>query len=183
MTNFYLGEIQMFGFNFAPKNWALCNGQLMNIQQNTALFSLLGTTYGGNGTTTFQLPDLRGRLAQGQGQGPGLTNRVLGEVDGVEAYTLLVTETPQHNHSVNVISNPTLGNNTDAPGNTQLLAQTTYSGSAGAATNLYVQDNPTTNAMGALTIGSTGGQPHTNIMPTLVVNFCICLSGIFPSRN
>jgi len=183
MTDFFIGDIQMFGFNFAPKNWAQCNGQILAINQNQALFSLLGTVYGGNGTTTFALPDLRGRLPMGQGNGPGLTSRTLGQTFGEENHTLLVSETPAHAHQANVISNPTLANNTDIPAPDQFLAQTTFSGSVGGTTNLYVQETAPSNAMNAAAVSVVGGQPHNNQMPTLVVTICICLSGIFPSRN
>jgi microcystin-dependent protein len=183
MTDFFLGEIQMFGFNFAPKGWAQCTGQLLPIQQNQALFALLGTTYGGNGTTTFQLPDLRGRLPMGQGIGPGLTPRVLGETSGQENHVLLSNENPRHTHQVNTISNPTLANNTDTPGPTQFLAQTTFTGTVGAATPIYVADAAPTIPMNVGAVGTVGGQPHPNLMPLLAINFCIALTGIFPSRN
>jgi microcystin-dependent protein len=183
MTDFFVGEIQMFAFDFAPKNWALCNGQLLAIAQNQALFSLLGTTYGGDGVRTFALPDLRGRLPMGQGTGFGLSPRTLGQTLGEESHTLLASETPTHTHSVNVISNPTLTSNTDAPGPTQFLAQTTYSGSVGATTNVYVPDPAPNNAMSAAAVSTTGGQAHDNLMPLLTVNFCIALFGVFPARN
>jgi len=183
MTDFFIGEIQMFGFGFPPKNWALCNGQLLSINQNQALFSVLGTTYGGDGTRTFALPDLRGRLPMGQGTGFDLSPRTLGDKLGEESHTLLISETPQHSHLVNAISKPNLANNTDTPGPAQFLAQTTFSGSVGATTNVYVPDGAPGSALNAAAVGTTGGQPHTNLMPLLVVNFCICLSGIFPSRN
>lgn len=183
MSTFFTGEIQLFGFNFAPKNWAQCNGQILPISQNQALFSLLGTVYGGNGVTTFALPDLRGRLPMGQGQGPGLSARTLGQALGEESHTLIATQTPTHTHSVNVISNPTLANNTAVPGSTQFLAQTTFSGPDGATTNIYVPDSAPGNAMNTAAVGTTGGQPHSNLMPLLAVNFCICLSGVFPTRN
>jgi microcystin-dependent protein len=181
MSDPFVGEIQMFGFDFAPKNWALCNGQIMSIQQNQALFSLLGTTFGGNGTTTFALPNLQSRIAAGQGNGPGLTGRVLGEIIGEENHTLLPNENPSHSHAVNVISNPTLANS-DVPGPTQYLAKTTYSGT-GFAPKLYAADSAPTSAMSPAAVGQVGGTPHPNLMPLLTVNFCIALFGIFPSRN
>ena len=183
MSDFFVGEIQMFAFNFAPRGWVQCAGQLMPIQQNQALFALLGTTYGGNGTTTFQLPDLRGRLPVGQGSGPGLTRRVLGATMGEENHLLLPPENPQHSHPVMVISNPNLANNTDVPGPTQFLAQTTFTGTAGAATPLYVADPAPAVPLNGAAVGMTGGQPHPNLMPLLAINFCIALTGIFPSRN
>jgi microcystin-dependent protein len=183
MSDFFLGEIEMFGFDFAPKGWALCNGQLMPLQSNQALFSLLGTAYGGDGIRTFGLPDMRGRLPVGQGTGPGLTARVIGEFFGEENHTLLSTETPQHSHTVAVISNPDLANNSAQPGPTEFLAQTTFSGPAGQTTLVYVPDANPTNPMSASAVGKAGGSPHTNLMPLLALNFCICLTGIFPSRN
>jgi microcystin-dependent protein len=183
MGTFFTGEIQLFGFNFAPKNWAQCNGQLLPINQNQALFSVLGTAFGGNGTSTFGLPDLRGRLPMGQGNGQGLSARTLGQAFGEENHTLLASETPAHNHSVNAISNPTLNNNSALPGSTQFLAQTTFRGPDGATTNIYVPDNAPGNAMNTAAVGTVGGQPHSNLMPLLAVNFCICLSGVFPTRN
>src|SRR3712207_3315813 len=104
MSEPFIGEIRMVGFNFAPRGWATCDGQLLSIAQNTALFSLLGTTYGGNGQTTFALPDLRGRAALHQGQGPGLTNRVIGEASGTETVTLTTNQMPSHSHGVNANS-------------------------------------------------------------------------------
>ncbi|QAU46354.1 phage tail protein [Bradyrhizobium guangzhouense] len=182
MTDFFIGEIEMFGFNFAPKGWAQCNGQLLSIQQNQALFAVIGTAFGGNGTTNFALPDLRGRLPMGQGQGPGLSARTLGQAFGEENHTLLASETPGHNHFVNVISNPTAAN-ASAPGPALYLSQTSFSGPLGAETDLYVVDSAPGNAMNPTAVGLTGGQPHSNQMPTIVLNYCICLSGIFPSRN
>ena len=182
MSDFFLGEIELFGFNFAPKGWAMCNGQLLSIQQNTALFSLIGTYFGGNGTTNFQLPDMRGRLPMGQGQGLGLSGRTLGETLGQENHTLLVSETPGHNHNLNAMSNPTVAN-ASAPSPSVFLSKTSFSGPLGAETDLYVVDNAPGNVMNGSAVGTTGGQPHSNQMPTLVMNYCICLGGIFPSRN
>jgi microcystin-dependent protein len=183
MSDFFLGEIQQFAFGFAPKGWAQCNGQLLSIQQNTALFALIGTVFGGNGVTTFALPDLRGRLPMGQGAGPGLSPRTLGEMFGEENHTLLVSETPRHNHNVNAIPAPTLANNTQIPGPTALLAQTTFTGSAGATTNVYVADASPGQAMNVAAVSQVGGLPHQNLMPLITLNFCIALNGIFPSRN
>src|ERR1700688_71986 len=129
MGDQYLGEIRMVGFNFAPNGWALCNGQTLAISQNNALFALLGTTYGGNGTTTFQLPDLQGRVAMGQGNGAGLTPRVIGEIDGEQNHTILITETPMHNHALNTAPNAPILNNSDIPGPAKVLGNATGSGS------------------------------------------------------
>jgi microcystin-dependent protein len=183
MSDFFMGEIQMFGFGYAPKGWMQCNGQLLSINQNTALFALLGTHFGGDGVRTFALPDLRSQLPMGQGDGPGLSPRVLGEKVGEENHTLLPTENPKHLHSVAVISNPVLANNTDLPGTSQLLAQTNYNGPLAVPTQLYVPDSAPKNTMNGAAIGATGGQPHSNLMPLLAVNFCIALYGIYPSSN
>jgi microcystin-dependent protein len=166
----FIGQIQMFGFNFAPRGWALCNGQLLSIAQNTALFSLLGTTYGGNGQTTFALPNLQGRVPMHQGNGGGLTPRVMGEQSGTETVTLISTQMPQHNHTVNAATNATSKNpSANLPGLT--AAGSSYSPTAS------VQMSPT------MINPSGGSQPHENMQPFLVVNFCIALEGIFPSRN
>ena len=177
MANPFLGEIRLFGFNFAPRGWAQCNGQLMAISQNAALFALLGTFYGGDGVRTFGLPNLQSRVALGMGQGPGLSNRTIGEITGVEAHTVTISEMPLHNHLMvchNAVDNSatatspkgnfwTKENNGDAP----------YSSTGNALA-----------PMNALAVGNAGGnQPHTNIQPYLTVNFCIALVGIFPSRN
>jgi microcystin-dependent protein len=171
MSTPFLGQVTLFSFGFAPKGWAMCNGQIMPINQNQALFSLLGTTFGGNGVTTFALPDLRGRISVGFGQGPGLSNYGLGQVGGQESHTLLVTEIPSHSHPAN------------------------FSGSADQSdpTGHYWAADPNGNVtfatsgsdtMGASAIGiAGGGLPHTNLAPYLTLNFCIALTGIFPSRN
>jgi len=169
----FIGEIKFVGFNFAPAGWALCDGSLLRIANNTALFSLLGTTYGGDGVTTFALPDLRGRLPVGVGQGAGLTNRDLGQTGGAEQVTLTAEQMPAHSHSLNASS--AVANSTSPGGN--LLAETknpgkeTYS-TAGASATL----NPAA-------IGSAGsGQPHENMPPFLTLNCIIALTGIFPAR-
>ena len=169
MSQPFLGQIQSFGFNFAPRGWALCNGQLLSIAQNTALFALLGTTYGGNGQTTFALPDLRGRCSLHFGQGPGLTNRDLGEVSGTETVTLTTNQMPQHNHTMNASSATKVGS---AP-----------AGNVFGGAPIYISGAPDS-VMAPASIGMTGGsQPHPNMEPYLVINWCIALEGIFPSRN
>ena len=174
MANPYLGEIRMVGFNFAPVGWALCNGQLLSISQNTALFSLLGTTYGGNGTTTFALPDLRGRVPVHAGQGPGLSNYTLGQLSGAENTTLLISNMPTHNHLVNCNSN---GGTQATPGSGLLAVEST-----GTSSN-YTNASPDS-TMSPTMVGNAGGSlPFSNIQPYLCVNFIIALSGIFPSRN
>ncbi|HEV7719989.1 MAG TPA: tail fiber protein [Iamia sp.] len=167
----YVGQISMAGFNFAPRGWALCNGQIMSIQQNTALFSLLGTQFGGNGVQTFGLPDLRGRVPIHQGQGNGLTNRVMGELSGSETVTLITSEMPQHNHFVNVTSGDA---SAKSPANNVL---------AGTASPIYAVA-PNGNFLNQQTLTLTGGsQPHQNMQPYQVISFIIALEGIFPSRN
>ena len=166
----------MVGFNFAPVGYALCNGQLLPISQNTALFSLLGTTYGGNGTTTFALPDLRGRVAVHSGQGPGLSPYVLGQQSGTESVTLITSQLPAHNHTLQVNDNTTGIAATGAGG---FLNSKTESGESVAASGLSA---PATLSGSAIT-PSGGNQPHNNIQPYLCINFVIALQGIFPSRN
>jgi len=181
MSNPFLGEIRMFGFNFAPRGWAFCNGQLLSIAQNTALFSLLGTQYGGDGQTTFGLPDLRSRVPIHQGQGPGLSNYVIGQKAGAESLTLSINEMPQHSHTVSLPCS--------AEDATQAAAKNNYPASpastvGGAAVNAYTNTFSPNTFMGAPTSTPAGGsQPHNNIQPYLVINYCIALQGIFPSRN
>jgi microcystin-dependent protein len=172
MSEPFIAEIRIFGFNFAPRNWAFCNGQILPIAQNTALFSLVGTMYGGNGQTTFALPDLRARAPMGTGQGPGLSPRDVGESGGQEAVTLIASEMPAHNHAVQVNSGN--ANSQSAAGTflaTEIGPATMYSSGGGAG-------------MAAEALGASGGgQPHSNMQPYLTMNFCIALLGIFPSRN
>ena len=181
-----IGEIRMFGGNFAPRNWALCDGQLLPISQNQALFSILGTTYGGDGRTTFGLPDLRGRFPMHPGNGPGLTNRNLGQRSGVEDVTLTINQIPSHSHgavtNVTEITSPDEGNS--AIPDDAILAK------SGAGDPDYA---PVENANSKLaedsheaetTVLNTGGsQSHTNMPPFNCVNFIICLEGLYPSRN
>jgi microcystin-dependent protein len=182
MSQQYLGEIRMTGFNFAPVGWALCQGQALSISQNTALFSLLGTTYGGNGTSTFNLPDLQGRVPISWGNGAGLSPVVIGEKAGSNNVSILLANLPSHNHPLNV-SNAT-ATASDPTG--AFLAQpntSTNPRSPGSTTAGYVTGNPTGQAApGAIgNIGSS--QPLSVAPPFLVVNFIIALTGIFPSRN
>lgn len=177
MSTPFLAQIEIFSFNFAPKGWALCNGQLLPINQNQALFALLGTTYGGNGQTTFALPDLRGRVPIHMGNG-----HTLGERAGQETHTIIQTELPQHTHS---LQGNTADATTNTPATNSVLAKTVASANPGGAFNmfLYSANNPD-NALWAGTISNTGGsQPHENRMPYLVLNMCIALQGIFPSQN
>ena len=172
MSEAYIGEIRMFGFNFAPRGWATCSGQIMPIAQNQALFSLLGTMYGGNGQTTFALPDLRGRAPLHVGQGPGLANRTQGEVGGTEASMLALNEMPQHTHLMRAGDAPSTGT---PAANTVLAAPTT---------GRLFRSGAVADATLAPTAGFAGGnQPHENMQPFTVVNFSIAIQGIFPSRN
>ncbi|ESS66647.1 microcystin dependent protein MdpB [Methyloglobulus morosus KoM1] len=172
----YIGQIIMFAGNFAPTNWAFCNGQLLSIAQNTALFSIIGTTYGGNGTTNFALPDLQGRVALHAGNGAGLTPYVLGEQGGAEAVTLTLPQIPAHNHSL--MANSGNGDQLSPSGNVSATVND------GARTQYPGYSTTPNAAMSAAAISPTGGnQPHTNIQPFLAVNFIICLQGIFPSRS
>ena len=179
MAEPYLSQIEAFPFGFAPKGWALCAGQLVPINQNQALFALIGTYYGGNGTTNFALPDLRGRVANGFGQGPGLSPYNIGQQGGQETHTLSGTETPAHTHTVNADNNGTTGG-TNVPSDAVTLGGG-YSGQAGSpAVNIYSSAPPT---IGMGSLGPAGGQPHEIRMPYLALNYCIALQGIFPSRN
>lgn len=175
----FIGQVVMFAGNFAPRGWALCQGQLLAINTNTALFSILGTTYGGNGQTNFALPDLRGRVPVGQGQGPGLSNWVLGELTGVEDVSLVVTEMPAHNHVVQVSSGQA---DTATAGNNYLATANGAFGPDPVTVNTYNGTPTATLAANSLTV-SGGSQPHENIQPSLCINYIICLEGIFPSRN
>ncbi len=177
MASPFLSEIRMFGFNFPPKGWAFCNGQIMSIQQNAALFSLLGTTYGGNGVNTFALPNLQGRTAISFGQDPGSgIVYTQGETAGEANHTLITQEMPQHNHFL--VVNPTAANNIDPAGSDLAASSGTKLASAyGAASTI----NTTMNAQAILNNGNS--QPHNNLQPYLTVSICICIQGVFPSRN
>jgi microcystin-dependent protein len=175
VTDPFLAEIRIFAGNFAPNGWALCNGQLMSISQNTALFSLLGVTYGGDGRVTFGLPDLPGSAPLQQGQGPGLSQRDLGETAGEQAVTLLSTEMPAHTHAANALNS---SGSTDSPANA-VWAEATY---GRQAANIYSTAAPNV-AMNPQTTQINGGsQPHNNMPPYLALNFIIALQGIFPQR-
>lgn len=162
----------MFGFNFAPRGWALCQGQVLPISQNTALFSLLGTYFGGNGTTNFGLPNLQSRVPLSMGTGQGLSSYTIGQAGGTENVTLLATQLPAHGHSVNA-SSATAGG--DRPAGAVL---------ARPGANIYASAPDGTTVMNTGMIGNAGGgQPHSNIAPYLTLNFCIALQGIYPTRD
>jgi microcystin-dependent protein len=183
MSTPYIGELRPFPYNFAPRNWAFCDGQLIAISQNTALFSILGTTYGGNGQTTFALPDLRGRSPLHAGQGPGLTDRVLGEQAGDETVTLLVTEMPAHNHTTNTRNDPTTDANyvaTPQPG--YFVSRHLYHINSSGLAWTKATTNPTTLHANTLSVAGNS-QPHNNRQPYLTINWCICIAGVFPPRN
>lgn len=176
MSEYFIGEIRLFAFNFPPRGWATCSGQILSIAQNTALFSLLGTTYGGNGQTTFALPDLRGRVPIHFGQGPGLSLRTQGELGGTPTVTLLSNNLPPHNHPAFAT---TAAATTGTPGTGVLPG-------AVSDQTMYVTDSTGGRdfSMSPQVGGIAGGsQPHENHMPTAVLSYCIALEGIFPPRN
>ncbi len=173
-SNPYLGEIMIVGFGFAPRGWAECDGQLLPIAQNTALFSLLGTTFGGDGRTTFALPDLRGRTAIHEGTGAGLTNRRWGAKGGVETHTLTTSQIPSHTHTGRAYAGQ--ANQRDPGGNVPAKEPANV-------TALYSDQTPDT-SLDAAAIANTGGsQSHPNMQPFLTLLHCIATTGIFPSRN
>lgn len=169
MSEPFLGEIRTFAGNFAPKGWAQCNGQLLPIMQYTALFSILGTTFGGDGRVTFGLPNLQGQAPMHWGDGPGLTPRQIGEVGGASAVTLTMTELPGHNHTINASASAA---SSGSPSGNELAESPLYAGP------------PYTTAMAPAAVTSAGGsQPHENMQPYLALTFIIALEGIFPSRG
>ena len=174
MADPFVAEIRIFGFNFAPKGWAMCNGQLLPISQNTALFALLGTYYGGDGKSTFALPNLQGSAPLHQGQGQGLSEYVIGQVGGSQFVTLLDSEMPFHNHSLMAATDPAeLG----APDPTRSMAR--------SQPNIYKQPanaNPQPMALQAVSVNG-GSFPHNNMMPYRTLNFCIAMQGIVPPRG
>jgi microcystin-dependent protein len=174
MADPFVAEIRMFGFNFAPKGWAFCNGQLLPLSQNTALFSLLGTTYGGDGKSTFALPDLQGSAPMHPGQGQGLSQRFLGEQSGTPFVTLLISEIPLHTHNMQANAAPATLN---APDNGRAIAR-----SSGG--NVYKANQNPDSQMAFQGLAPAGGSlPHNNMQPYLTVNFCIALQGVFPARQ
>ncbi len=173
MSTPFIGQVSLFAGNFAPRGWQLCAGQIMAIAQNTPLFSILGTTYGGNGTTTFALPDLRGRTAIGNGQGPGLSDYVLGEMAGTENVTLLLSNMPAHNHPLMASLAP---EDSQSPTNAALA-------SAGGAA-IYTTAGQLDTVMKNGSVGNAGSNiPVSVLSPFLVLNYIIAVQGVFPSRN
>jgi microcystin-dependent protein len=177
MSDYYIGQIEAFPYGYVPKGWAPCNGALLAIQSNQALFSLLGITYGGDGITTFALPDLRGRVAMGIGAGPGLPPTTLGQKAGEETHTLTAAETPSHPHAFNARVNNTTGG-ASLPG-PQVELGSSRSASGGAQLPVYAGPMP---AVTMTNTASAGGQAHENRMPYVPINYCIALVGVFPSR-
>lgn len=176
MSEPFIAEIRIFAGNFAPRGWAFCNGQLLPISQNTALFSLIGTTYGGDGRTTLALPNLQGRAPMHPGRGPGLTSRRLGEQGGSETVTLSAAQMPAHNHTVNTLTGPP---GAGAPADA-VFARAQFGGTG------QVYANPDSNMTPLSTQTLTpagGGQAHNNMQPFLVLNFIIALVGLYPSRS
>lgn len=177
MADPFVAEIRIFPFNFAPTGWAFCDGQLLPLSQNTALFSLLGTTYGGDGKSTFALPDLQGKAPMHPGQGPGLSLRDLGENGGAESISLLLSEVPAHSHGMSVSSQLGSENQVTSGGAGQLFAM-------GDGINLYGSAANNLESMAPQALAPSGGdQPHNNMQPYLTFNFCIALQGVFPART
>lgn len=172
MSEPFVGEIRMFAGNFAPRGWAFCDGQLLAVSQNDALFSLLGTIYGGDGRTTFGLPDMRGRIPIHAGQGPGLSNRRLGAKGGAESVTLTVNQLPSHRHDWRASTQP--ANSLTPVGN--VMGQT--------QADVYIDEFDEAQNMSTSAVSNVGGsRSHTNLMPSLCINFIVALFGIYPSRN
>ncbi len=179
MASPFVAEIRIFPFPFAPQGWAFCNGQILPLSQNTALFSLLGTTYGGNGTSNFALPNLQGSAPMHPGQGPGLQLHDLGEMGGSATVTLLDTEMPLHTHAINCIDGARVEGQSGQPGNAILVK------TGGLPANAYTSGTATQNqTMAANMVAVVGGSlPHNNMMPFLTLNFCIALQGVYPPRG
>lgn len=175
----FLGQITLFPFNFAPHGWAFCQGQLLPISQNTALFSLLGTSFGGDGRSSFALPDLRGRVPVGQGQGPGLSEYFIGEEEGAETVALLASQSPSHSHPFQAVA---VQATTNAPSGA-LPAEGHSSGRGAPAVNTYAPPQTAVPLASGQVSPAGGGLPHNNLQPYLTLNWCIALQGIFPPRS
>jgi microcystin-dependent protein len=190
MADQYLGQILLFPFNFTPVGFAMCQGQVMSISQNTALFSLLGTMYGGNGTTNFALPDLRARVPMGSGQGPGLSPRVIGEVAGTETITLAPAEAAPHTHAVDISGLSATAHGSSASADRALPVGATLAVEAASVPATYSSAAPDASmATGSVVVGgsmaagaSGGSQAHENRQPYLTLNYCIAIQGVFPPR-
>jgi microcystin-dependent protein len=181
MASPFVAEIRIFPFNFPPKGWAFCDGQLMPISQNTALFSLLGTTYGGDGKSNFALPNLQGSAPMHPGQGPGLSLHDLGEQSGSDTVTLIDSELPSHGHFLQATTDP----GTAASPSGDMFANGNWSDGQGGSGGVfcYTTAAPNVSLSGFAVAPSGGGQPHNNLMPYLTLNFCIALQGVFPPRS
>ncbi len=174
MADPFVAEIRIFPFNFAPRGWAWCDGQLLPLSQNTALFSLLGTTYGGNGKSNFALPDLQGRAPMFWGQGPGLSLRDLGETGGSETVSLLESEIPSHSHAFNASGAPADAQVPTGNSPARIIGAQPYATPAGASLGMMAPE----------ALAPAGGdQPHNNMQPYLTFYFCIALQGVFPPRT
>jgi microcystin-dependent protein len=173
MANPFLAEIRIFPFNFAPKGWAFCDGQILPLSQNTALFSLLGTTYGGDGKSNFALPNMQGNAPMHPGQGPGLSLHDLGETGGSDTVTLLESEMPAHSHGLTA---------SDQEATDQSPINEMFAGGIGGI-NLYAAPASITQLAGGTLTPAGGAQPHNNLMPYLTLNFCIALQGVYPPRT
>jgi microcystin-dependent protein len=172
MADQFVAEIRIFGFNFAPTGWAQCNGQLLPISQNTALFSLIGTFYGGDGKSTFALPNLQGSAPMNQGQSGGTSDRTLGEASGSESVTLVQSEMPAHSHALNAVESTA----TERQPPNQMVA-------VGEAMSFYRTGQPDIQMNPGMLAPGGGSLPHNNMQPSLALNFCIALQGIFPPRG
>lgn len=186
MADAYIGEIRAFAGQYAPQNWALCNGSTIPINGNEALYSLIGTTYGGDGRTTFGLPDLRGRLAIGMGQGTGLTNRVIGSSGGTETVTVTEAQLPAHNHTMTVSTVTTNPESINAPSSQTFLGAVGFSGTGVSSAVGYVAQSATgveASPMNLATLSSFGNNAaHANMMPSAVISYIICLVGLYPVK-
>jgi microcystin-dependent protein len=179
MSEPFIGEIRAFGFHFAPRNWAFCNGQQIPIQQNTALFSIIGTAFGGDGSTTFNLPDFQERAPMHWGHGPGLSQREIGEQAGSATVTLRTEEMPSHSHTIQTQASGVASQKKSEPSIDAWLGASGPPGKAYNSTAVAFDDPFSPKAIGV----NGGSAPHQNLQPILALNFCIALTGIFPARN
>ncbi len=185
MSDPYISQIEAFAFGFAPRSWMTCAGQILAINQNQALFSLLGTTFGGNGVTTFQLPDLRSRLAVGFGPGAGLTSYALGQQAGQETVTLTTSNMPTGSHTHAINANNATSGGANQPGSSVVLSSGYLAATQGGTTTVTKEPVYSTAAPTVTMhpLSAAGGQAHSNFMPGLALNYCICVSGVYPTRN